>query len=296
MASSEPLETDITIFDEERARETVIDYVQTHPGCSKEEIWNVKENKVGKKKLNRILPDLIEEQIIEEGEPRGRKKPLFVNGANPYTVVLSELKNFEKLYFSILNKTINACNNGRYLGDLEKPSYNSNVEDLVKSVNAAALMWQPLHIFYGFMELYMFKLFTNWSREIRDKDVLQKVNNIIFAKFTQMRIDTYKKMKSASDGVGVASIELSYVKLQMNTIYRLNEDLKTLKKYGMEKDVDLLSQFIDRIFINEETRSYFRKKRGSLYRWYSKYKKEDIEVLAEDMARHPDWMDDPYSS
>jgi hypothetical protein len=284
------------IFDEEQARETVIDYVQTHPGCSKEEIWNVKENKIGKKKLNRILPDLIEEGIIEEGEPRGRKRPLFVNGANPYTVVLSELKNFEKIYFSILNKTINACTNGRYLGDLEKPSYDSDVEDLVKSVNAAALMWQPLHIFYGFMELYIYKLITNWSREIRDKDVLQKVNNMIFAKLTQMRMDTYKIMKSASDGVGSASIQLSHVKLQMNTIYRLNENLKTLKKYDMEKEVDLLSKFIDRIFVNEETRSYFRHKKGRLYRWDSKYKKEDIKDLAEDMYRHRDWMDDAYSS
>jgi hypothetical protein len=182
------------------------------------------------------------------------------------------------------------------LGDLEKPSYNLNVEDLVKSVNVAALMWQPLHIFYGFMELYMFKLFTNWSREIRDKDVLQKVNNIIFAKFTQMRIDTYKMMNSVSDGVGSASIGLSYVKLQMNTIYRLNENLKTLKKYDMEKEVNLLTKLIDGIFINEETRSYFRQKRGSLYRWDLKYNKEDIAELAEDMTRHPDCMYDPYSS
>lgn len=60
----------------------------------------------------------------------------------------------------------------------------------------------------------------------------------------------------------------------------------------MEKDIDLFSKFIDRIFINEELRSYFHKKRGSLYRWDSKYKKEDKEALAEDMARHPDWLDD----
>jgi hypothetical protein len=36
------------IFDEEQAREIIIDYVQTHPGCSKEEILK-KQNKIGKK-------------------------------------------------------------------------------------------------------------------------------------------------------------------------------------------------------------------------------------------------------
>jgi hypothetical protein len=64
----------------------------------------------------------------------------------------------------------------------------------------------------------------------------------------------------------------------------------------MEKEIDLFSKFIDRIFINEETRSYFRQKTGSLYRWNSAYKKEDIKELAKDMVRHPDWMDDDYSS
>src|SRR5215212_1743850 len=98
------------IFDEEQAREIIIDYVQTHPGCSKEEILT-KQNKIGKKKLNRILPALIEEGVIKEDKPIGRKKPLFVNGANPYTVVLNELKNFENIYFLILNKTVNTSNN-----------------------------------------------------------------------------------------------------------------------------------------------------------------------------------------
>ena len=116
------------------------------------------------------------------------------------------------MYFSILNKTIDAYNKGRYLGDWEKPSYNSAARNIAKAGSAMALMWQPLHIFYGFMELYMIRLITNWSREIKEKAVLQKVNNMIFAKFTQMRIDTYDKMKSVAGEVGYASIIFSYEK------------------------------------------------------------------------------------
>jgi hypothetical protein len=59
--------------------------------------------------------------------------------------------------------------------------------------------------------------------------VLQRVNNMIFAKFTQMRIETYKKMNSVTGEVGSASIGIAYMKVQMNTMYRLNEILKTLK-------------------------------------------------------------------
>ena len=78
----------------------------------------------------------------------------------------------------------------------------------------------------------------------------------------------------------------------MNTIDQLKEKLKNLKEYGMEKEINLLSKFIDRLFAKEETRSYFRHRKGRLYRWDLKYKKEDIKELAEDMYRHPDWMYD----
>ena len=139
----------------------------------------------------------------------------------------------------------------------------------------------------------MVRLITNWSREIRNKDVLNKVNSMIFAKFAFMQYRTNKIIASLSSS---ESIGLSYMLVQMNTIDQLKEKLKNLKEYDMEKEVNQLSKFIDRLFINEETKSYFRHKKGRLYRWDLKYKKEDIKDLAEDMYRHPDWMDDAYSS
>jgi hypothetical protein len=292
MASSyEPLETEINIFDEEQARETVIDYVQTHPGCSKEEIWTVKENKIGKKKLNRILPALIEEGVIKGDKPIGRKRPLFVNEGNPYTVVVSELKKFEKIYFSILDKTVSARNNREYLRDwsktkiksfyfndglVEKKSHDID-EFLVESSYAMYLGLQSQHIFYGFLNIYMVRLVTNWSKEIRNKHVLNKINTMIFAKFAFMQKQTNKIVASISS---IESIGLSYSQMQMNNMDQLKEKLTNLKVYNMEEEVNQLSEFIDSVFVNEETRSYFRHKKRRLYRWDSKYKKEDIKELA----------------
>ena len=118
---------------------------------------------------------------------------------------------------------MDAYKNGRYLGDWKKRSYDSDVEGLAKVASASALMWQPLHIFYEFLQLYMIRLITNWSREIKEKDVLQRVNNMVFAKFTQMRIDTYNNMSSAAGKVGSASIGTPYMIVQMNANDRLNE-------------------------------------------------------------------------
>jgi hypothetical protein len=237
---------------------------------------------------------------------RGRKRPLFVDKANPYTEVVTELKKFEKIYFSILDKTVSARNNSGYLRDWSKTKIKSyyfddilvekNSDDLdeflVESSYGMYLGSQPMDIFYGFLNIYMVRLLTNWSKEIRNKDVLNKINTMIFAKFASMQKHTNKIIASISS---IESIGLSYNQMQMNSLDQLKEKLTNLKVYNMEEEVNQLSEFIDGILLNEELRSYFRQKRGSLYRWDSKYKKEDKETLAEDMVRHPDWLDD-YSS
>jgi hypothetical protein len=288
MSFNESLEMEV--FDEERSRERVIDFVQAHPGCIVRDIVNA-QSELGRKKVFRILRDLKKEKIIVEeklkSKRRVRNKKLFVNKANPYTVVLSDLKRFEKIYFSILNKTVNAFNNKTNLDD-RTPSE----DDLVKIGSAVYLMLQPHHIFYGFLNIYMVRLITNWSKEIRYKDVLNKVNNMIFAKFASIQISTNKTMASVSS----ESIGLSYLQMQMNTMDQLKERLENLKKYDMEKEFKALLKFTDGIIVSDQIRAYFRNKKHRLYRWDLKYKKEDIEALAQDMARHPDWLDNAYSS
>jgi hypothetical protein len=314
MSFDESLE--VEIFDEERSRETVIDFVQTHPECIAQDIVDG-QTEVGRKKVFRILRDLKKEKIISEvklkSKRRVRNKPLLINEANPYTVVVTELKTFEKIYFSILDKIVNACNNERYLHDWKKiqstnrqkiehsKDFDDVIEEdlddvddfLVEKSYAMYLGLQPPNIFYGFLDVYMVRLVTNWSREIRNKDVLNKVNSMIFAKFAFMQNHTNKIIASISSS---ESIGLSYMLAQMNTIDQLKEKLKNLKEYDMEKEVNQLSKFIDRLFINEETRLYFRHKKGRLYRWDLKYKKDDLKELADDMRRHQDYINDGYYS
>jgi hypothetical protein len=54
--------------------------------------------------------------------------------------------------------------------------------------------------------------------------------------------------------------------MQMNSLDQLKEKLTNLKVYNMEEEVNQLSEFIDGVLSNEGLRSYFRQKRGSLYR------------------------------
>ncbi|MGA9152393.1 MAG: hypothetical protein WBZ36_17600 [Candidatus Nitrosopolaris sp.] len=149
--------------------------------------------------------------------------------ANPLTVILKELEKFEKFYYIILEKTADACNKQRTNAmstleqDLEDPPYG-------ELLSALSLMWQPFHIFVEFLKTYLTRLITVWSKVIQDKDVISKLNSMIFAKFAHIQTRSYKIMASKmSEEMISGTIRSSYAVVQSNTTQQLKERIQSLK-------------------------------------------------------------------
>lgn len=140
----------------------------------------------------------------------------------------------------------------------------------------------------------MTRLVTSWSNEITNREVLYDVNNTIFAKFIDMLICTYKILASASHNAGSATSISSYLKL-LTSPEQLTENIRHLEKYGMELEVEEISQIVVTIFLTDELNSYFRRK-GNLYRWDRRHMVSDLEEFFENIYRHPDYIEDGYRS
>lgn len=286
---------DIEIFDEEKSREIVIDFIQNKTGCIAEDILRG-QNRIGRKKLFRILSDLKNENVIIEGEkskPNARNKHLLVNGANPLTVTLNELEKFEKIYCLILEKTVDVCNKKQIDAisaleqDLEEPSYL----DLLSSMDS---MWLSLNIFVEFFKLYLIRLIIVWSKVIQNKDVMSKLYSMIFAKFAQIQARSYQIMTSRiSEEIISGTVRSSCTTMQRSISQQLKEHTQILKKHGMEKEAKELSDFLDGINTSEGIREYFYAE-NKPYRWDLKYKDDELKALAEDIDRHQDYIDDAY--
>ncbi len=285
---------EIEIFDEEKSREIVIDFIQNKSGCIAEDILRG-QNRIGRKKLFRILFDLKNENVITEGEkpkPKARNKPLLVNGANPLTVILNELEEFEKIYYLILEKTVDVCNKKRTDAisaseqDVREPPY-------IDLLSAMSLMWQPFNIFVELLKMYLIRMII-WSKVIQDKYLISKLYSMIFAKFAHIEARSYQIMTSRiSEEVISDTIRSSYAILQRNITQQLKEHTQILKKYSMEKEAKELLDFLDGINASEGIREYFYAK-NKLYRWDLKYKDDEMKTLAEDIDRHQDYIDDAY--
>jgi hypothetical protein len=285
-----------TILDEEQSRNIIVEYIQTHPGCIAEDILRG-QKMVGRKKLFSILHYLKKKKIIIEDRRKStrktRNKKLLVSRGNPHVLVLNELNRIQKVYISILNKTVEAYNNGRYLADWKAKTKDLEI-DYGRIISAELLLLWPLNIYVEFFKLYMMRLVASWSNEIKDREVLYDVNNTVVAKFIDMQIRTYKILATASHNAGSADRLSSYLKL-LTSPEQLTDSVQHLENYGMESEVKEFSHIINSIFLDDELNSYFRR-RGNLYRWDRRYKVNDLKELAEDIAQHPDYMEDGYRS
>lgn len=289
-------ESEIEIFDEEQCREVVIDVIQNASGgCIAEDILN-KQQRIGRKKLFRILADLKKENVIIEGEKsksKVRYKKLLVNGSNPLAVVLNELKEFEKIYYCILEETVVIGNKKRTDAisaleqDVEEPPY-------IDLLSATDLMWQPLHIFVEFLKVFLARLIIVWSKVIQDQDVINKLYSMIFAKFAYIQTHSYKMVASSIlEEINSSLIRSTYSVMKRNTNQKIKDHIQSLKKYGMEEEANKLLKFLEGISASDGIREYFYAE-NKPYRWDLKYKDDELDALAEDINRHQDYIYDAY--
>ena len=102
----------ITKFDEQRYSQIIIDFILNNPGCTAECIMKnelekpEEEREIGRKRLFTILKKLKRKKVIMEkkSHKKARNKMLYVREDNALYTVSKELKEFEKLYPSLLKK------------------------------------------------------------------------------------------------------------------------------------------------------------------------------------------------
>jgi hypothetical protein len=162
-----------------------------------------------------------------------------------------------------------------------------------KLFSLTSLLWEPFHIFTGFLKTYLIRLIMTWSKAIEDKDVLSKLYSMIFSKFAHMQSHSFKIIASSvsEEAIVSSTTRSSYTIVQENTTHELKAHIRSLKKYGMENEAKQLLDFLEGINASEAVRQYFYAQ-NKPYRWDLKYKDNEMESLFEDMETHRDYIYD----
>jgi hypothetical protein len=137
---------------------------------------------------------------------------------------------------------------------------------------------------YSFILLFSLNLKRN-AILVQDKDV-------IFAKFAQIQSNSFKIMvSSVSEEIVSSTTRSAYTIVQIRTTQELKEDVRKLKKYGMEEECKGLLDFLERTNAYESIREHFHAN-TKVYRWDFKYKDDEWYAFFEDMDKHRDYIYD----
>src|SRR5918995_5007651 len=174
MQPSESYQNSIVILDEQAREKFIINYIDSHQGCTAEDI--VKENKQsGRVKTFRILKDLKKLDVIQEGksDTNKRNKKLFLNETNPLVSFPKEVKEFKEHLYRLFS---------------EAQDYRWwNYEDEVYCPSDA-LLRDCFSLFFEYLNINNYRAFVIWPNTIKDKDTLSKLYMLFNNEMTKLNL------------------------------------------------------------------------------------------------------------
>jgi hypothetical protein len=172
------LENTITI-DENKRRDAIINYIDSHQGCTAEDI--VKENKQsGRVKTFRILKDLKKGDVIreEKSDTNKRDKKLFLNETNPLVSFPKEVKEFKEHLYRLF----------REAKDYRWWDYEDEVY-----CPSGMLLRDCFSLFFEYLNINNYRAFVIWPNTIKDKDTLSKLYMLFYNEMTELNLRLREK-------------------------------------------------------------------------------------------------------
>jgi hypothetical protein len=161
----------IELLDESKCRQFVIDFITAHQGCIAEDIVKG-QDKIGRKKVFRILKDLKNDHIVlpEKSKINSRNIKLYIDGNNLLVSVPRELVEFKETFFNLLTKVE------------EKISDNAR-----HWIDHSDLAYDLIVIYQHVVGIHLLNSLLNWPKMLKDKKDLNKLNAIFFGNILEIQ-------------------------------------------------------------------------------------------------------------
>jgi hypothetical protein len=166
--------------DEER-KKMIIDYISNHHGCTREEIDKHKDEiPISRVKIFSLVDELVKEGSIEKVQERinSRSHRLYVNSSNLLITVPRELDEFESNYMNLIKES--------WLKIISKDD-NLDTSEYVPDV-----IYGLFEIFFVMVDCYLAKVTLVWPNTISDKETLEKLLRLVFARIIKLQLILYE--------------------------------------------------------------------------------------------------------
>jgi hypothetical protein len=212
----ETADNQIILLDEETRRQSIIDYIKKHPGCSAADI-DRGQTVSGHVKVSRILKDLKKDRIVKGHRSRSNKRniSLYINKNNRLVKIPEEIAEFEQLFIHFLNELVESISSNvnslslsieteiteykKALGKEANKKLTSDELDMFMTdpdLHTEAEKWivfissfvKAIQIFDEFIRLYTLRSLVEWPLKINDQETVKKLASLVFDRISKMQI------------------------------------------------------------------------------------------------------------
>jgi hypothetical protein len=189
MQSSKSYQNTIIILDEQARQKSVIDFIDSHQGCTAEDI--VKGNKQsGRVKIFRILNELKKRNVIREeiSDTNRRDKKLFLNETNPLVSFPKEVNQFKEFLYGLFERA-QLARWWHYRDEVYCPS-----DELLQGC---------FSLFFEYLNINNYRAFVIWPDKIKDKETLGKLYTLFYSEMIKLNLELREKFQPVEFGLAV---------------------------------------------------------------------------------------------
>jgi hypothetical protein len=175
----------------QQREQMVIDYISEHQGCTKAAITRRLENEISKKTIDKIVNEMIEDDIIEPKKENrnSRNIKLFLKESNLLVSIPKQLEQFDNSFTLLVDKT------GRkiMLSEIGIPISKAagipiDSSSILSSQQIFQLLNIKLSVFYRVIDSILLQSMIVWPKKIEDKKTLKKLYVDAFSKIADIMI------------------------------------------------------------------------------------------------------------
>jgi hypothetical protein len=272
-------------MDEQGRRNILIEFIRTHPGCTKEKIIKDKATHISRATVFKLLEELENEGIVNEvmEKENSRDHKLFVNDSNLLVIIPKELEEFENAFFPLFKK---AKREFEYRS--KKSKFNSSEFSPIYQ-----LISQPLFMFYQVVNSYYIQSLMLWPRIILEEDALKKLYTIVFTKIANMQSRISEILRSLNAPNMNVGLEAAMLRRMLYATEKMMISYDIFTKFRMQKEMESL---LDSLWkINSDYQEYAFPE-PKIYGWNFKYRDDNYNwrKLIELQKQHPDQTYESY--
>ena len=216
----------------------VIDYICEHQGCTKADITRRLENEISKKTIDKIVNEMIEDDIIEPKKENrnSRNIKLFLKENNLLVSIPKQLEQFDNAFTVLVNKTGRKIMESEIGIPISKAAGIPNDSSLrLSSQQIFQLLKIKLSIFYRVIDSILLQSLIVWPKKIEDKETLKKLYVDAFSKIA----DTMIKFSEQHIDAIFWNISLeSQIIDRLQGAVALLEFQQIYDNVGMKKEID----------------------------------------------------------